>query len=152
MSDLLQKNNLLKQAKKFIPGLTVITQKCELHRSKYGLAQRYSFSIIAEKGKYSAIFTDSIHNYKNNISINFDDILYSWIVDADLYRYSEDFDDFCLQYNYDFKNYDEHDNKYILGKRQAEKAYKGCKYAYRKMFELLTDEQIDKLHDLFQDY
>lgn len=152
MSDLLQKNNILKQAKKFIPGLTIIVQRCELHRSKYGLAQRYNFSIITEKGKYTAIFTDSINHYKNDIPVNFDDILYSWISDADCYRYSEDFNDFCLQFCFDFKNYDVHDNKYITGKRQAERAYKACKYAYRKMFELLTDEQVDKLHDLFQDY
>ena len=152
MSDLLQNNNLLKQAKRFIPDLTVTIQKCALHRSKYGLAQIYSFSIITKNGKYSAMFTDSIHNYKNNITINLDDILYSWIVDVDCFRYSEDFDDFCLQFGYNFKNYDIYDNKYILGKRQAEKAWKGCKYAYRKMFELLTDEQVDKLHDLFQDY
>ena len=152
MSDLLQKNNLLKQAKKFIPNLTVTARKCELLRNQYGLAQRYTFSIITKKGNYSAIFTDSIHNYKNNILVNFDDILYSWIVDADLYRNSEDFDDFRLQLGYDFKNYDKHDNKYIVRKSQAEKAYKACKYAYRKMFELLTDEQVDKLHDLFQDY
>lgn len=145
-------NDLLKQAKKFIPGLTVTAKKCALLHSQYGLAQMYSFSIITKKGSYSATFTDSIHNYKNNISINFDDILYSWVTDADCFRYSEDFENFCLNLGYDFKNYDIYNNKYITIKRKAEKAYRGCKYAYRKMFELLTDEQVDKLHDLFQDY
>lgn len=145
-------NNLLKQTKKFIPDLTVTARKCQLLHSQYGLALRYSFIILTKKGSYSSEFTDSIHNYKNDIAINFDDILYSWIVDADLYRNSEDFDDFCLQLGYDFKNYDKYDNKYIVRKSQAKKAYRGCKYAYRKMFELLTDEQVDKLHNLFQDY
>lgn len=152
MSNLLQKNSLLEQAKKFIPNLTVTAQKCALYRNNYGLAQKYNFSIITSKGKYSAIFTDSISNYKNNILVNLDDILYSWIVDADCFRNSGDFNDFCSQFNYDFRNYNIYDDKYIIGKHKAEKAYKGCKYAYRKMFELLTDEQVDKLHDLFQDY
>lgn len=152
MSYLQQRNKLLKQAKKFIPGLTVMAQKSMLQHNNYGLSQKYIFSIATENGKYTATFTDSIYNYENNITINLDDILYSWIVDADCYSYSRDFDDFCLQFGYDFKNYDMYDERYKSGKRKAEKVWYGCKYAYEKMTELLTDEQIEKLHDLFQDY
>lgn len=152
MNDLLQNNNLLKQAKKFIPDLTITAQRSGLRHNKYVTAERYSFSIITKRGIYRAIFTDSIHNCKHNISINFDDILYSWIIDADCFEYSKNFDDFCLEFGYDFKNYDKYDTRYIVGRRQAEKAYRGCEYAYRKMNELLTDIQIERLHDLFQDY
>lgn len=152
MNNLLQVNEKLKQAKKFIPDLTVVAQKSGLYRNKYGLAWRYSFYITTKKGTYNAIFTDSIHNYKNNIPINLDNIIYSWIVDADCFRYSQDFDDFCLQYGYDFKNYDIYDDRYKSGKNKAEKAWKGCKRVYRKMTGLLTDNQIEKLHDLFQVY
>lgn len=151
-SDLLQRNNMLKQAKKFIPGLTIIAQRSRLQHNEYGTSQRYIFSIITKRGKYTSIFTDSIHNHKHNIPINFDDILYSWIIDAECFENSKDFDDFCLQFGYDFKNYDEYNTKYIVEKHKAEKAYQVCKYAYRKMNELLTDIQIEKLHDLFQDY
>lgn len=146
------RNEKVKQAKKIIPGLTVTAQKRELYRNKYGLAWRYNFSIITKKGAYHAIFTDSINNHNNNIPVNLDDILYSWIVDADCFESSQDFDDFCLQFGYDFKNYDEYDGKYRIGKQQAEKAWRGCKQAYNKMIELLTEEQINKLHDIFQDY
>lgn len=152
MSDLLQRNNLLKQAKKFIPDLIITAQRAGIQRNKYETSERYSFSIITKKGIYRAIFTDSINNFKKGIPINLDDILYSWILDADAFRYSKDFEDFCLNYCYNFKDYDVNDNKYISGKCQAERAYKGCKYAYKKMFELLTDEQIEKLHDLFYNY
>lgn len=146
------RNEKVKQAKKIIPGLTVMAQKKDLHRNKYGLAWQYYFSIATKKGVYRAIFTDSINNHNNNIPVNLDDILYSWIVDADCFESSQDFDDFYLQFGYDFKNYDEYDNKYRLGKQQAEKAWRGCKQAYNKMIELLTEEQINKLHDIFQDY
>ena len=146
------RNEKVKQAKKIIPGLTVMAQKKELHCSKYGLAWQYNFSITTNKGRYAAIFTDSINNHNNNIPVNLDDILYSWIVDADGFESSQDFNDFCSQYGYDFKNYDEYDSKYRLGKQQAEKAWRGCKHAYNKMIELLTEEQINKLHDIFQDY
>lgn len=146
------RNEKLKQAKKIIPGLTVTAQKRELYRNKYGLAWKYDFSITTKKGVYHAIFTDSINNHNNNIPVNLDDILYSWIVDADCFESSQDFDDFCLQFGYDFKNYDMYDNRYISGKHQAIKAWKGCEHAYRKIVTLLTDEQAEKLHDLFQDY
>lgn len=146
------RNEKLKQAKKIIPGLTVTAQKRELYRNKYGLAWRYDFSISTKKGVYHAIFTDSINNHNNNILVNLDDILYSWIVDADCFESSQDFDDFCLQFGYDFKNYDEYDTRYKTGKHQATKAWKGCEHAYRKIITLLTDEQVEKLHDLFQDY
>lgn len=146
------RNEKVKQAKKIIPGLTVMAQRKELHRNKYGLAWQYYFSITTNKGRYAAIFTDSINHHDNNIPVNLDDILYSWIVDADCFESSQNFNDFCSQYGYDFKNYDEYDSKYRLSKQQAEKAWRGCKHAYNKMIELLTEEQINKLHDVFQDY
>lgn len=142
----------LKQAKEFIPDLDIIVQKSRLSRSKYGLAQKYTFSIITKKGKYTGIFTDSSYNYKNDVTINLDNILYSWIVDADSFDYSQDFNDFCEQFGCDFKNYNIHNDEYRLRKNKLEKTRKACKYAYRKMTELLTDEQIEELHDLFQDY
>ena len=146
------RNEKVKQAKKIIPGLTVMAQKRELHRNKYGLAWQYNFYITTNKGRYEAIFTDSINNHDNNIPVNLDDILYSWIVDADSLNYIKDFNEFCLEYGYDFQQYDKYDDKYRIGKQQAEKAWRGCKHAYNKMIELLTKEQINKLHDIFQDY
>ena len=146
------RNEKVKQAKKIIPGLIVMAQKKDLHRNKYGLAWQYHFSITTNKGRYAAIFTDSINNHNNNIPVNLDDILYSWIVDADSFNYTKDFNEFCLEYGYDFQQYDEYDNKYRVGKQQAEKAWRGCKHAYNKMIELLTEEEIEKLHDIFQDY
>ena len=116
------------------------------------MAWQYNFSIATNKGRYTAIFTDSINNHNNNIPINLDDILYSWIVDADSFNYTKDFNEFCLEYGYDFQQYDEYDNKYRVGKQKAEKAWRGCKHAYNKMIELLTEEEIEKLHDIFQDY
>ena len=69
------RNEKVKQVKKIIPGLTVMAQKKDLHRNKYGLAWRYNFSIATNKGRYAAIFTDSINNHNNNIPVNLDDIL-----------------------------------------------------------------------------
>lgn len=152
MSNLSQRNEKLKQAKKFIPGLTVMAQKREPHRNKYGLAWSYTFSITTKKGIYRAIFTDSIYNHENNILINFDDILSCWIADAECFKFSQNFDDFCLLFGYNFKDYDVSDNRYISEKNKAKKVWKDCEFAYKKMTELLTDEQIEKLHALFQDY
>ena len=146
------RNKKIKQAKKSIPNLTIVAQKRALHRNKYGLAWQYNFSITTDNGRYAAIFTDSIYNHDNNIKINLDDVLYSWINDAASFEYCKDFDEFCLQYGYDFKLYNKYDDRYRLGKQQAEKAWNGCKRAYKKMIELLTEEQIAKLHDIFQDY
>lgn len=149
---LIMRNEKLKQAKKYIPDLNVMTQTRALHRTKYGLAWQYRFSITTSKGVYRAIFTDSIYNHDNNIQINLDDILYSWIVDASCFDCSKDFNEFCLEYGYDFKQYDIYDNKYRLSKQQAKAAWMGCKHAYNRMVKLLTPEQIIKLHDIFQDY
>lgn len=146
------RNERLKQAKKFIPGLTVTAQKTKLHSSKYGLFWEYLFSITTNMGRYTATFTDSINNHNNKIPVNLDDILYSWIVDTESFWGFKNFEDFCIQYGYSFIQYDMHDERYKTGKLKAKKAWNGCKEAYKKMHELLTTEQVNKLHELFEGY
>lgn len=130
-------DELFKRAKQFIPGLTIFTKK-------NGYAREYLFKIKTRLGTYSGKFTDSICNYLNGFDVNIDDVLNSWLLDANCYENYPNFIDFCQAFAYEI--YDKDENQ------KAKKSFRGCQKAYNKLQQLLTTEQIEKLQELFEKY
>lgn len=97
----------------------------------------YAVTLKTPRGEYTFDYYDSIHNTEKGQSAVLD--FYGILSCLDL-DYSCDFDDFCANYGYDFKN----EREYIKVK-QAYLAVRDQDAALRRIF---TSEQLEQLNEI----
>lgn len=67
------------------------------------------------------------------------DIIYSVLTDANCYEYAQDIDDFQREFGYDKAS-------------DLLKAYNGCKEAYQALCKMFTNNELEELNAIFENY
>ena len=111
----------------------------EVINNGYGYCQRYEVELNYNGKTYTTHFTDSVHAYQNNEELNFKDVMYCLLSDADAYNSCRDIDDFQANFGYEKAS-------------ELLKAYNGCKETAEAFNEIFTEEELEELHEEFQDY
>lgn len=70
-----------------------------------------------------------------------DDFLYALLMDSLAYENCYNLADFMDEFGYGYEDKD-----------KAKKAYKACERQYNKLHRLFTQEEIDELHNEFEDF
>lgn len=130
----LEAKNILLKA-----DVKVDTAKTFLIPGQYGSAQQYRIVLSNPNTYYAFNFTDSIFNTTNNKPLSLDDVIYCILSDMHCYEDSIDINDFAAQFGFEKIS-------------KCLKAYNGCKEASEKLHQLFTDEQLEKLQTIYQDY
>lgn len=98
---------------------------------------QYEVTLKNQKHEYSFDYYDSIYNTEKNKSSKYD--FYSAIACLDSYV-SDSFDEFCLDFGYEFKN----ESEYI----KAKSTHLACIEQSKNLKKLFTSEQLERLSEI----
>ena len=111
----------------------------EVVNNGYGNCQRYKVELNYNGKSYTTTFTDSVMAYREGRELDFKDVMYCLLSDADAYMYNEDIDDFQANFGYEKAS-------------ELLKAYNGCKETAQAFEEMFTEDELQELREEFQDY
>lgn len=127
---------------KNFPRFKIRYQKLTPQQTKHGTANRYQVTITNNAEVYRYTFHESIYNtQRGEMSSDFN-ILYCAVLDAEAYDSTRTLEDFADNYGYDL--YED--------RKQAEKAFNGCKTAYESITRLFGTDGYDLLKDIGDNY
>lgn len=98
---------------------------------------RYNVMITYNKKYYECSYQcnpkyQKIENMKK-------DIIYSVLTDANCYEYTQDIDDFQREFCYEKAS-------------ELLKAYNGCKETYQALHKMFTNDELEELNAIFENY
>lgn len=128
------------EVKKVIPTLQVKYTRKPKADGRMGCGLGYTVTVKGSHGTYTTTYNNSKnagHETPDKM-----DILNCVLMDANCYECTQNFSDFCSEFGYD-----EYEDR-----AKANRAYKGCKRAYERLNEMFTNEELERLQELFQDY
>ena len=111
----------------------------EVVNNGYGLCQKYEVELLYNGNSYTTHFTDSVMAYREDKELDFKDVMYCLLSDANAYNTCEDIDDFQANFGYEKAS-------------ELLKAYNGCKEVSEGLKRLFTEEELEELQEEFQDY
>ena len=111
----------------------------EVVNNGYGNCMKYEVEVNYNGKTYTTHFTDSAMAYREGKELDFKDVMYCLLSDADAYIYNEDIDDFQANFGYEKAS-------------ELLKAYNGCKETAQAFQKMFTEEELDELREEFQDY
>jgi len=120
-------------------GTTCDIQKIGLFTPNWGDKEVNTYKVTLENSrhKYSFTFYDSIHNTEKNKSLTRD--FYSVLACLNSYC-PDNFDDFCADYGYEFKN----ESEYI----RVKGIHLDCLEQANQLRKLFTLEQLEQLNEI----
>jgi hypothetical protein len=107
----------------------------------------YKISINYNNESFTVVFHDSIYSYKNGISLNTDDVIYSILMDAMAYDNCDGLEDFASEYGYDL--YDELEEGYDPTLLDA---YTECHRISDALKRMFTSSELEELEKEFAEY
>ena len=134
-------NLKITKAKKTISEITNTAKGCFVGESSKHNKYRFTLTNKATKQVYWSIFWDSINNTEKGILPNEYDILACLSVD-----YSVNFQDFCDNFGYDTEIWNNQDR--LVRNASAYHTYKAVKNQSESLQRLLTEEQLEQLHEI----
>ena len=114
----------------------VKASKVYLGKSKQTSGNEYSVVLKYNGNSITMLFHD---NYLNESGK--DEFLYALLMDTMAYENCSSLADFMDEFGYGYER-----------RKEAEKAYKACEKQYNKLHRLFTEEEIDELHNEFEDF
>lgn len=76
-----------------------------------------------------------------------EDFLYSLLMDSNSYECSDNYYDFCKEFGYEPYN-----EEYTGHNKEAYRAFKACERTNKRLYEVFTNEELEELDTIFQDY
>lgn len=135
-----------KEVKKVIPTLQVKATRKPEADGRMGCGLGYTVTVKGSHGTYTTTYNNSISaEHRTPDKVN---ILYCVLSDANCYEYTQDLKDFCLEFGYNEPDEFGYKSKMTDGR----KAFNACKRAHKRLNEIFTKTEIEKLQELFQDY
>lgn len=127
---------------KNFPRFKIRYQKLTPQQTKHGTANRYQVTITNNAEVYRYTFHDSIYNtQKGEMSSDFN-ILYCAVLDASCYENADSLEDFASEFGYDLWE----------DRKEAEKAFNGCKTAYESIIRLFGTDGYELLLAIGENY
>ena len=125
-------------------GLKYAIISKELQRNKHGKCYKYIIELQRNNKKENFCFTDSIYNYEHGMAFDILDLINCLLLDMHAYDDNETLKDFawCFGYNIDD----------IENINQTKKIYNACHDNSKKMHDLFTNNELNMLDVLFQEY
>ena len=138
------------EVKKVIPTLQIKYTRKPKADGRMGCGLGYTVTVKGSHGTYTTTYTITYNNSKPAGYETPDkmDILYCVLSDANCYEYTQDLKDFCLEFGYNEPDEFGYKSRMTDGR----KAYNACKRAHKRLNEIFTKTEIEKLQELFQDY
>ena len=119
---------------------------------RIGCGNGYRITLENKQGfKFSTQYNDSQYNSQKGNRVNINDVMACLLSDRSCYLSSRDYEDFCNMFGYEpfeDKNY----YPYYGTNTKANRAYKGCQRISENLENLLSSENLEKLHEIYQDY
>ena len=116
----------------------------ELKHDKHGKCYKYTIELKHNNKKRFFNFTDCIYNYEHGMAFDILDLINCLLLDMHAYDDNETLKDFawCFGYNIDD----------IENINQTKKIYNACHDNSKKMHDLFTNNELNMLDVLFQEY
>lgn len=111
----------------------------------HGYCYQYKLELMYNKKSYTFTYHGSINDYNKGIELDINDPLYSILSDKFCYEDYPDMQEFGEAFGY-IENGVCEDMDTLL------KVYKGCKKTAEALHRIFTNEELEKLHEEFQDY
>lgn len=125
-------------------GLKYTITSKEVKRNEHGHYYKYIIELQYNNKKVSFSFTDSIYNYKHDISFDILDLINCLLVDMHAFDDNASIEDFAWAYGYNMDDMESIKN--------TKKIYYACRNNSKKMHALFNDKELNMLENLFQEY